>query len=121
MVITETYPDLTFNNYEEFAEWCLEKGDVVCSREKFNTLAGQTITLPTARTTTEHEEWIHHQDMAKYLVKNKIVQKIIHQCHICNTDLTEKDCAIFTDSRCCMSCSDKWKSESKKLRELLEK
>ena len=76
MIITETYPDLTFNSYEEFAEWCLEKGGVICSREKFDTLAGQTIVLPTVRNVTHlHEEWIHDERVAKYLLKNKIVQK----------------------------------------------
>ena len=76
MIITETYPDLTFNSYDEFAEWCLEKGEVICSKDKFDTLAGQTIVLPTVRNVTHlHEEWIHDERVAKYLLKNKIVQK----------------------------------------------
>lgn len=75
MTIVETYPDLTFNNYEEFEEWCRTDGEVICSREKFNKLAGQTIKLPKQQIHTPHEEWIHHTEVAEYLVKKKIVTK----------------------------------------------
>jgi hypothetical protein len=75
MIITETYPDLTFNNYEEFEEWCRTEGGVICSREKFNELAGQTINLPKRRVVDTHVEWIHHEQVAEYLVKKKIVIK----------------------------------------------
>lgn len=76
MIITETYPDLTFNNYEEFEEWCIRQDVcVMCSREKFNKLAGKTITLPKVKTETQHEEFIHHEEVKDYLLEKKIVWK----------------------------------------------
>ena len=72
MTIVETYPDLTFNNYEEFEEWCRTDGKVICSREEFNKLAGKTIKLPKQQIHTPHKKWKHHTEVAEYLVKKKV-------------------------------------------------